>query len=96
MSSDTYASPSFPDQAREHVFEYISKQLKETGSDVEFTMNDVFIVWFNYTLYNWKALVATKLRDQMYYEVTRDSMQRATYVDAYNKVENVVMLDEDR
>jgi hypothetical protein len=54
---------------------------------------DVYVVWFCKTLQNWKALVSTTLKDNMYYEVTYDGDGQRAYLDAYQKVHNLVVND---
>lgn len=49
---------------------------------------EIFVVWFNYTLGNWKALVSTSLPDGRYYEVTHNAEKFETYLDVYVKVWN--------
>lgn len=49
---------------------------------------DVYIVWFCAALQNWKALVSTNVKDNMYYEVTHNGDKKETYVDPYVKVRN--------
>jgi hypothetical protein len=54
-----------------------------------------YVVWFSKTLQNWKALVGVPLLDGRYYEVTYNGDKRETYLDVYQKVENLVIRDED-
>ena len=56
-------------------------------------MEDVFCVWYNYTLGNWKALISTTVPDGMYYEVTYNKEKREMYLDAYKKWENQTIPD---
>lgn len=78
------------DTARFLVFKYIKQRHTKQGiTDDTFTIDDVLLVWFTYVLGNWKALVTTKLPDDMYYEVTHNITLRETYIDAYEKIENV-------
>lgn len=55
------------------------------------TPDDLGVVWFSKTIWNWKALVTSTVADGMYYEVTHNGAKNETYVDAYVKVghENV-------
>lgn len=57
------------------------------------TENDVYIVWFCKTLQNWKALVSTDVVKGLYYEVTYNGDKKETYVDTYQKVSNVRVVD---
>lgn len=52
--------------------------------------SDIYIVWFANTLKNWKALVSTNIRNDRYYEVTRNGDNGEIYVDEYVKLSNVV------
>lgn len=80
------------ERARALVFNYVQDQLDNTEG-YSFAKDDVFIVWFCYILGGWKALVATTLPDDKYYEVTYNKDKRETYIDAYAKVENKVVPD---
>ena len=78
----------FPDVAMNIVTDYIAERLEKTDSHVEFSKDDVYVVWFAYTLGNWKALISTKLPDGMYYEVTYNGVKSEVYIDAYKKWDN--------
>ena len=54
------------------------------------TTDDVVVVWFSKTLKNWKALLITLPVDGIYYELTHNGDKGETYLDAYEKRENVV------
>lgn len=56
---------------------------------------NVYVVWFCKTLQNWKALVSTIVCDGMYYEVTHNGDKGETYVDAYKKIDNVCVRDDE-
>lgn len=53
-----------------------------------FSLDEVYVVWFAYTLGNWKALCSTSLPDGRYFEVTYSRERRAAFVDTYVKVSN--------
>jgi Family of unknown function (DUF6275) len=60
----------------------------------EFSMNDVYVVWFAYTLGHFKALCSTSLPDGRYYEVTynpHDDGTGTAFVDTYVKTHNVAI-----
>lgn len=82
-------------KARQVVYDYVKGHLEKSEDAVSFLSEDVYIVWFSKTLQNWKALVSTSLPDGMYYEVTHNGDKRETYLDAYRKVENVVIPDDN-
>lgn len=52
-----------------------------------------YVVWFNKTLRNWKALIGTTLPDGFYYEVTSNGDTGEYYVDTYKKVDQAVYRD---
>lgn len=75
------------------VYEYVKDIQDKSDPEVNF---DCYVVWFNFTLKNWKVLISTTLPDGMYYEVTFSNLRKTTYVDCYKKVENVRIPDEPR
>ena len=74
------------DKAIDIIYDYITKNLNQTGTD---TIFKVYIVWKCKTLQNWKWMVSSTLSDGMYYEVTYNGDKKEFYLDAYKKVENV-------
>lgn len=84
---------SMPQTARKKVYDYVNANLEKTDTHVEFTLDDVYVVWFSKTLQNWKALLSTTLPDGMYYEVTYNGDKKETYIDAYKKFDNVRLKD---
>jgi Family of unknown function (DUF6275) len=80
-------------RAKELVYNHVRERLALTQSDVKIDTDQVYIVWFSKTLESWKALLGTTLPDGMYYEVTHNGLKRETYIDVYQKVENVVVPD---
>ncbi len=53
------------------------------------TTNDLYVVWSCYILGNRKYLIATRLPDNKYFEVTYNQAKAEWYIDEYNKVNNV-------
>lgn len=51
---------------------------------------DIFVVWFCFTLGNWKCLISTDMPDNKYYEVTYNKNTDETYLDVYEKTANLV------
>lgn len=83
----TYEMPAvLTEVPRNMTYTFIKDRLEKT--DDEFTINDVYVVWFCKTLQNWKALVSTTLPDGMYYELTCDGDAKKVYIDSYKKFEN--------
>lgn len=78
------------EKARKIVVNYFNNHVDITDHK-QITMEDVYVVWFNYTLGNWKALVSTTVPDGMYYEVTHNIDKNETYLDVYKKWENVII-----
>jgi hypothetical protein len=77
-------------QAKALVMQHVNQA---AGYDL-LNADDTYVVWFCKTLQNWKALVSTTLRDDMYYEVTYNGDRRETYLDAYKKIHNLVIKDD--
>lgn len=78
----------FPSLAKRIVFD----QAVALGVQKEhptFSEDEVYVVWFNYTLGNWKALCSTSLPDGRYYEVTYNGLTHSGFVDTYRKTHNV-------
>lgn len=55
----------------------------------DFSIDDVYVVWFNYTLGNFKALCSTSVPDGRYYEVTYNKNRGIGFVDTYLKTHNI-------
>lgn len=87
---DTIPLPdSLPNKARRLVFDHVKKNLEKTDLHITFSEEEVYVVWFAFTLGNWKALCSTTLPDGRYYEVTYSSVKHEVYIDTYLKVDNV-------
>ena len=56
-----------------------------------FQVEDFYTVWSVKVLQNWKALVSTDVEDGIYVEVTFNGDKNETYVDVYEKVENILI-----
>lgn len=78
------------EKARKIVVDYFNNHVDVTDHK-QITMENVYVVWFNYTLGNWKALVSTTIPDGMYYEVTHNIDKNETYLDVYKKWENITI-----
>ena len=81
-------SNSFIEKAKHIVYTYCTLHFDKTD-EVNFNMDNVYVVWFSKVLQNWKTLVSTTLMDGMYYEVTYNGDKQEYYLDAYKKWENV-------
>lgn len=51
----------------------------------EVNKQQIQIVWFNYTLRNYKALFMAKHTDNLYFECTWNSDKKELYTDIYEK-----------
>lgn len=85
---------NYQEKAKQIVIDYYNEHVEITDNK-KLTESEVFIVWFSKTLQNWKALVSTTISDGMYYEVTYNGDKKETYLDAYIKLENVCVKDEE-
>lgn len=56
-------------------------------------IDDVYVVKADYTLGHWKAWLSTVRPDGRYYEVTYNSTKGETYIDEYQKQNNVCIKD---
>lgn len=88
------SSEEFIKYAKAIVYDYAKSQIDKTD-DVEFSTEDVYVVWYNFTLGNSKALLSTNLPDGMYYEVTYNANRDEIYFDAYKKwINRCISLEE--
>jgi hypothetical protein len=95
LSAPQGAVMAGPHQAKamQIVSGYIKANLEKALVSTTLPDFDIYVVWFCYTLGNWKALVSTTLPDGMYYEVTYDSHKKCAYLDAYKKFHNAKIPD---
>jgi uncharacterized protein DUF6275 len=85
-----------PRLAREIVYDQaVSYGVQKENPD--FSIDDVYVVWFAYVLGCWKGLCSTSLPDGRYYEVTYNAVKKIGFVDTYRKTHNVefYLNDED-
>lgn len=75
----------FLNWASSEVRKYVNKHYPKTELDVF----EVYVCWMCKTLKNNKALLATTLKDNMYFEVTYNGDEKEMYLDAYKKEKNV-------
>lgn len=79
-------SSEFLSKSMDEVSKYTYDHFDKSEGLPTFT---VYIVWYCKTLQNHKALLATSLPDNMYYECTYNGDKDELYIDAYNKFENI-------
>lgn len=75
----------FLEKAKELVRNYTIAHMDKTNEVRDFEVSEV---WHCFILGNQKALIAAKLPDGMYYEVTYNVAKNEIYLDAYKKFEN--------
>lgn len=75
----------FLNWASSEVRKYVNKHYPKTELDVF----EVYVCWVCKTLQNNKALLATTLKGNMYFEVTYNGDKKEMYLDAYRKEKNV-------
>lgn len=80
----------FIPKCKEIVLDYAKKRIDKTNESfmLDFSLDDVYVVWYSKTLQNSKALLSTNLLDGMYYELTYNGDKNEIYFDAYKKFEN--------
>lgn len=84
----------FQHKAKRLTMDYIDGKLRKGPNYYDsLPVYEVYVVWFAKTLQNWKALLSTTMQDSMYYEITYNGEKHETYIDAYRKVENIVVKD---
>ena len=84
---------NFPVLARELAYEQ-AKRLGVLDEHPTFSIEEVYLVWFAYTLGHFKALCSTSLPDGRYYEITYDSHSEGgniAFVDTYLKTHNIAV-----
>lgn len=70
----------------------VMKFYNEQESFSQIGIQDVHMVWFNYTLKNMKGLFfVLKRRDNRYFEITFDNAKGRMYVDIYRKEKNMAL-----
>lgn len=66
-----------------------AKVLVASADDIDTKTSDVYMVWFNYTLGNMKAMLSTTKGNGMYYEVTYNKREKQIYLDSYKLVSKI-------
>lgn len=80
-------SKQFEQLCKNTICVYVNEHIDKTD-EINFTQDDIFVVWMCKTLQNNKALLSTTLTDGMYYECTYNGDREELYLDAYKKFEN--------
>ena len=66
----------------------------EDKFDTIINIQDVYVVWSCKTLQNNKMLLSTTIADGMYYELTYNGDKGEMYLDAYKKLDNIVIKEQ--
>ncbi len=91
---DLGTATTFPHKAKIAVMEYYNAAAESSLDYVEKIDTDqVYVIWFCKTLQNWKAIVGSIIPDGRVYEVTYDGDKRQTYIDVYEKKDNLIVPD---
>lgn len=93
FSSDDEGA-DFPKRAKELVQHQINVSGIGTprgDAIVEISIQEIYVVWFAYTLGNWKAILSTSRPDGRIWEVTHKKERDVTFVDSYLKTHNVAI-----
>jgi Family of unknown function (DUF6275) len=92
-SSMDFDSEEYLRRARMLVVNYFNDR-KDKTEKFELGYGGTYVTWFCKTLQNWKACVSTIVPDGRYYELTHDGDKGKTYIDVYQKFENLAIPDE--
>lgn len=79
-----------------HAKLLVQEQINEAGIGtargepiVEISLQEIYVVWFAFTLGSWKAILSTSRPDGRIWEVTHNREKNVTYVDSYLKTHNI-------
>jgi hypothetical protein len=87
--SGTLKPTDYQRKAREAVVLHYNANLRHVGAPF-IIFDDTFVTWFSKVVKNWKAMVGTTVPG-WYYEVTFNGETGEAYVDAYKKVDQMVL-----
>jgi hypothetical protein len=80
-------------RAKEAVVEVWNEYVSGKTMD-EITIDDLYVVWFCFTLGNWKCLISSDhWTDTSYFEVSYSAVKKERFVDHYRKVSNTAIPD---
>lgn len=90
---DSGVNPA-PDFFLDEFVKYYNSEISDYDIP-EIDKNECFVVWYNYTVGNAKALISTVRPDHKYYELTYRlgpmAINNELYIDAYLKVDHVAV-----
>jgi len=79
---------NFIKKAKELVAEETNKRIDESIR-YAVSRNEVFIVWYNKTIQNHKALLGTHVPDNLYFEATYNGEENELYLDTYREINHI-------
>lgn len=91
------SSKWFEAMAKIYVVNYYNDRLDPSlAESYRIDVKDVYVVWFNKTLQNFKVLLSTNVPDGMYYEITYSGDKRESYMDVYKRVDSRTFIDYEQ
>ena len=76
------------------LLEYLNQWDKVDADPANmYISDDIAVVWSAKVLGNWKAVLFVPDRPGQYFEVTYDGSKKQSYLDVYNKIENILVMD---
>ena len=76
------------------LLEYLNQWEKVDADPANmYVSDDIAVVWSAKVLGNWKAVLFVPARPWQYFEVTYDGAKKQSYLDVYNKIENILVKD---
>ena len=89
-------SKQFEMMAKIYVVNYYNDRLNSSTEKYRIDVKDVYVVWFNKTLQNFKILLGTNKPDHLYFEVTYNGDKRESYMDVYTLINRKKFLDYEQ
>lgn len=83
-----FTPQDFPTKARQILANHLATRPHGKQPMIKVGLDDIYVVWFNFTLGNWKALLSTTVPDGRYYEITHRVGTDMVFVDTYQKIDN--------
>lgn len=91
--SGVVVATDFQMMAKEAVVKYYRTNILRLDH-LPILPEEVFVVWFNKTLKNWKALCSTIIEDNRYFELTFNGETNELYIDEYIKHGHLTLVRE--
>ena len=88
-----FTPENYPEKARVLLYEHLIKRPHGRHSVEGIELSQIYVVWFNFTLGNWKCLLSTTIPDGRYYEITHRVDSEMVFIDVYQKITNTAVND---